>query len=283
VTTARGTTASGDLDGLRRELAGIGPLVVAFSGGADSSFVAWVATETLGADQVHCVTAVSPSLAPEELADCRALAAEWGLRFTEVHTGELADPAYSANDGSRCYHCKMSLLDALVPISEQENGSEGWSVVLGVNLDDLGDHRPGQQAASERGALFPLVSAGFTKADVRAWSKRLGLRTWDKPAAACLASRIPYGTPVTLGTLRSVAEAESGLRSLGFRQLRVRHYGDTARIEVPAEDLAMVVARRDEVADTVHRAGYRYVTLDLDGFRSGNLNAALVAASGAGQ
>ena len=283
MTAARGTTASGDLDALRRELAGIGPLVVAFSGGADSSFVAWVATEALGADQVHCVTAVSPSLAPEELADCRALAAEWGLRFTEVHTGELADPAYSANDGSRCYHCKVSLMDALVPISEQENGSEGSTVVLGVNLDDLGDHRPGQQAASERGALFPLVSAGFTKADVRAWSKQLGLRTWDKPATACLASRVPYGTPVTLGTLRSVAEAESGLRSLGFRQLRVRHYGDTARIEVPAEDLAMVVARRDEVAGTVHRAGYRYVTLDLDGFRSGNLNAALVAASGAGR
>lgn len=283
MTAARGTTASGDLDALRRELAGIGPLVVAFSGGADSSFVAWVATEVLGADQVHCVTAVSPSLAPEELGDCRALAAEWGLRFTEVHTGELADPAYSANDGSRCYHCKVSLMDALVPISEQENGSQGSPVVLGVNLDDLGDHRPGQQAASERGALFPLVSAGFTKADVRAWSKKLGLRTWDKPAAACLASRVPYGTPVTLGTLRSVAEAESGLRSLGFRQLRVRHYGDTARIEVPAEDLAMVVARRDEVAGTVHRAGYRYVTLDLDGFRSGNLNAALVAASGAGR
>ena len=283
MTAARGTTASGDLDALRRELAGIGPLVVAFSGGADSSFVAWVATEVLGADQVHCVTAVSPSLAPEELADCRALAAEWGLRLTEVHTGELADPAYSANDGSRCYHCKVSLMDALVPISEQENGSQGSTVVLGVNLDDLGDHRPGQQAASERGALFPLVSAGFTKADVRAWSKKLGLRTWDKPAAACLASRVPYGTPVTLGTLRSVAEAESGLRSLGFRQLRVRHYGDTARIEVPAEDLAMVVARRDEVAGTVHRAGYRYVTLDLDGFRSGNLNAALVAASGAGR
>ena len=283
MTAARGTTASGDLDALRRELAGIGPLVVAFSGGADSSFVAWVATEALGADKVHCVTAVSPSLAPEELGDCRALAAEWGLRFTEVHTGELADPAYSANDGSRCYHCKVSLMDALVPISEQENGSQGSTVVLGVNLDDLGDHRPGQQAASERGALFPLVSAGFTKADVRAWSKKLGLRTWDKPAAACLASRVPYGTPVTLGTLRSVAEAESGLRSLGFRQLRVRHYGDTARIEVPAEDLAMVVARRDEVAGTVHRAGYRYVTLDLDGFRSGNLNAALVAASGAGR
>jgi uncharacterized protein len=145
-------------------------------------------------------------------------------------------------------------------------------VVLGVNLDDLGDHRPGQLAAAERGALFPLVEAGFTKADVRSWSKRLGLRTWDKPAAACLASRVPYGTPVNLGTLRSVAEAESGLRSLGFRQLRVRHYGDSARIEVPAEDLAAAVARRLEVVRAVKRAGYRYVTLDLEGFRSGNLN-----------
>ncbi len=127
----------------------------------------------------------------------------------------------------------------------------------------------------EAGARFPLVEAGFTKADVRDWSRRLGLRTWDKPAAACLASRVPYGTPVTLGTLRSVAEAESGLRALGFAQLRVRHYGDTARIEVPAEDLAAVVARRREVSAAVHRAGYRYVTLDLDGFRSGNLNQAL--------
>jgi uncharacterized protein len=162
-----------------------------------------------------------------------------------------------------------------VPLAADEHGGRGATVVLGVNLDDLGDHRPGQLAATERGALFPLVQAGFTKAGVRSWSKRLGLRTWDKPAAACLASRVPYGTPVNLGTLRSVAEAESGLRSLGFRQLRVRHYGDTARIEVPPEDLARVVARRQEVAEAVHRAGYRYVTLDLDGFRSGNLNDAL--------
>ena len=144
-----------------------------------------------------------------------------------------------------------------------------------MNLDDLGDHRPGQAAAAERGAVFPLVTAGFTKADVRAWSRRLGLRTWDKPAAACLASRVPYGTRVTFATLDAVARAESGLRALGFRQLRVRHYGDTARIEVPAEDLAAVVARRDEVSAAVHAAGYRYVTLDLDGFRSGNLNDAL--------
>ena len=276
--------SEGDLEVLRASLRRIGPLVVAFSGGADSAFVAWVATEALGADRVLCVTAVSPSLAPEELADCRALAAEWGLRFAEVRTDELADPAYSANDGSRCYHCKTSLLEALAPLAGAENGGRGATVVLGVNLDDLGDHRPGQQAAAERGALFPLVDAGFTKESVRDWSKRLGLRTWDKPAAACLASRVPYGTPVNLGTLRSVAEAESGLRSLGFRQLRVRHYGDTARIEVPPEDLAAFVARREEVTSAVHRAGYRYVTLDLDGFRSGNLNdvlgdVALVSAS----
>jgi uncharacterized protein len=271
-----------DLDRLRAELLGIDPVVVAFSGGADSAFVAWVAQDTLGPDRVLCVTAVSPSLAPEERADCRALAAEWGLRHVEVETAELADPAYSANDGSRCYHCKVSLLEALGPWVAGGSGLPEASIVLGVNLDDLGDHRPGQQAAAERGALFPLVSAGFTKADVRAWSRELGLRTWDKPAAACLASRVPYGTPVTLGTLRSVADAESGLRALGFGQLRVRHYGDTARVEFPTADLAAVVARRDEVSAAVHRAGYRYVTVDLDGFRSGNLNDALAEPDPAG-
>ena len=268
--------SGGDLEGLRAACKRIGPMAVAFSGGADSAFLAWVATDTLGADQVRCVTAVSPSLAPEELADCRALAREWGLNFCEVETDELADPAYSANDGSRCFHCKSALMEALVPIA----AAAGATVVLGVNLDDLGDHRPGQQAALEGGARFPMVEADFTKADVREWSRQLGLRTWDKPAAACLSSRVPYGTPVTLGTLRSVSEAESALRALGFGQLRVRHYGDTARIEVPLEDLAALVTRRHEVSAAVHRAGYRYVTLDLDGFRSGNLNAAL--ADGAG-
>jgi uncharacterized protein len=260
---------AGSLALLRSELQQIGPLVVAFSGGADSAFLAWIATDTLGADQVRCVTAVSPSLAPEELADCRSLAGEWGLTYQEIETDELADPAYAVNDGSRCYYCKTSLMEALEPLGATA------SIALGVNVDDLDDHRPGQRAAAERGALFPLVTAGFTKSQVRASSQLLGLRTWDKPAAACLASRVPYGTPVTLGTLRSVAHAESKLRAMGFRHLRVRHHGGTARIEVPVEDLAAIVARREEVTDAVHEAGYRYVSLDLDGFRSGSLNEAL--------
>ncbi len=264
-----------DIDALRSEFRSLGDVVVAFSGGADSAFLARVATDTLGAGRVLCVTAVSPSLAPEEFDDCRALAAEWDLRHVEVTTDELADPSYAANDGSRCYHCKSSLMAALGPVIAA--AGSGATVVLGVNLDDLADHRPGQAAAAERGAVFPLVAAGFTKADVRAWSRRLGLRTWDKPAAACLASRVPYGTRVTFATLDSVARAESGLRALGFRQLRVRHYGDTARIEVPADELATVVEQRDAVCDAVHSAGYRYVTLDLDGFRSGNLNDSLGA------
>ncbi len=263
------------LGALRRELERIGPMIVAFSGGADSAFLAWVATDTLGAHRVRCVTAVSPSLAPDQLVDCRALAAEWSLSYTEVETGELADPDYAANDGSRCYHCKTSLLEALAAFDQEIDSGGPPTVVLGVNLDDLDDHRPGQRAASERGALFPLVTAGFTKEQVRSWSKSLGLRTWDKPAAACLASRVPYGTPVTADTLRIVAEAEAGLRELGFQHLRVRHYGDTARIEVPVEDMVGVVENRGAVSRAIRRAGYRYVTLDLDGFRSGNLNDAL--------
>jgi uncharacterized protein len=251
--------------GLRRH----GSVLVAFSGGADSALLAWLAHDTLGPERARAVTAVSPSLAPEEEADCAALAAEWGLAWEPVATDELANPAYRANDGQRCFHCKASLMEAL----ERRRGEA--TVVLGVNTDDLGDHRPGQAAAAAAGAAFPFVDAGLTKADVRAISRRLGLRTWDKPAAACLASRLPYGTPVTLGTLRSVAVAESGLRALGFRSLRVRHYGELARIEVPVDELPAVVSQRRQVLAAVRAAGYRYVTLDLDGLRSGNLNDAL--------
>jgi uncharacterized protein len=260
-----------DLTRLRARLEELAPVVVAFSGGADSAFLAWVANDTLGPDRSMAVTAVSPSLAGDELDDCRALSAEWGLRWEPVMTDELANPAYSVNDGQRCYYCKAELMDSLAPVIEESGGT----VVLGVNLDDLGDHRPGQQAASERGAMFPLVDAEFTKADVRAASRELGLRTWDKPAAACLASRVPYGTPVTLGVLDSVDRAEAGLRRLGFRQLRVRHYGDLARLEIEVDELEAAVHRRAEIVTVVRDAGYRYVTLDLEGFRSGNLNDAL--------
>jgi uncharacterized protein len=269
--TAPAVTESERLERLRDVLHRLDRVVVAFSGGADSAFLARLATDTLGPERALCVTAVSASLAPEELDDCRALAAEWGLRWREVATDEMADPAYRANDAERCYHCKSSLLDALVPLAT----AEGSTVVLGVNVDDLGDHRPGQRAAAERGARFPLVDSGYTKDDVRLASRRLGLRTWDKPAAACLASRLPYGTPVTIGTLTSVATAESGLRGLGFRQLRVRHYGDLARVELEVGEMARALELRDEIVTAVRAAGYAYVTLDLEGFRSGNLNAAL--------
>jgi pyridinium-3,5-biscarboxylic acid mononucleotide sulfurtransferase len=271
LTASTGQTAIASLDDLRDGLRALGRVVVAFSGGADSAFLAWMANDTLGSDRALAVTAVSPSLPAAERTESADLAAEWGLRWREVETDELADAAYTRNDADRCYWCKDALLRAAGPLAEAEEAT----VVLGVNVDDLGDHRPGQRAASERGAAFPLVDAGFTKADVRAWSQRLGLRTWDKPAAACLASRLPYGTPVTLGRLATVERAEAALRALGFRELRVRHYGGTARLEVPLDRLADVVALREAVVVAVQAAGYRYVTLDLEGLRSGNLNAAL--------
>jgi uncharacterized protein len=261
-----------DLDGklaaLELELRRLGRVVVAFSGGADSAFLAAVAHRTLGAAAAHAVTAVSPSLAGDEEDDCRRLAEEWGLRWTPVVTHEMERAAYRLNDTDRCFHCKAELMDVVAPIAV----TEGATVLLGVNLDDLGDHRPGQKAATEGGAEFPLVTAGFTKADVRAASQQLGLRTWDKPAMACLASRIPYGTEVSVSLLSQLDRAEAALRRLGFRELRVRHYGDTARLEVPLADLATVLDQRVEVVDAVRAQGYRYVTLDLEGFRSGNLN-----------
>lgn len=266
------TSATASLEAKIAELEAIlgdlGRVVVAFSGGADSAYLAVVAQRVLGNDSCLAVTAVSPSLAGSEENDCRALAQEWGLAWTPVDTDEMERAAYRANDVDRCYHCKAELMDVVAPIARSNEAT----VVLGVNVDDLSDHRPGQRAALERGAVFPMVQAGFTKADVREASRRLGLRTWDKPAAACLASRVPYGTPVSVEVLSRVDRAENVLRDLGFRQVRVRHYGETARVEVDEAELGRAISARREIVDGLRSAGYRYVTLDLEGFRSGNLN-----------
>lgn len=259
------------IDALEAILADLVSVVVAFSGGADSAFLAHVAHHALGGGAALAATAVSPSLAPDELADCRALAGEWGLRWEGLATEEIDDPRYVANDGDRCRWCKTALMDVLGPRAQ----ARGAVVVLGVNLDDLGDHRPGQAAAAAAGARFPLVEAGFTKAMVREASRARGLRTWDKPAAACLASRLPYGVPVTLGALDQVGRAEAALHRLGFAEVRVRHYDGTARVEVPIERLDHALAVRVEVVAAVRGAGYDRVTLDLEGLRSGNLNADL--------
>jgi len=269
-TPPAGVTAE-RLAALRGLLAEAAPVVVAFSGGVDSSLLAWVANDEVGPRRAHAVTAVSPSLAANERDGARRLAGSWGLHHSEVETDEMQRAAYRLNDADRCAHCKDALMDALAPMARAKQAT----VILGVNLDDLGDHRPGIAAARRRGARFPLVEAGFTKEAVRAAARWLGLEVWDKPAAPCLASRLPYGTPVSAPVLRTVGRAEEALAGLGYEELRVRHYDELARIEVPPDRLADVVADRAAVVAAVQAAGYRYVTLDLEGLRSGNLNAVL--------
>lgn len=247
-------------------------VVVAYSGGADSALLAFAAGRALGT-RALAVTAVSPSLAASERSAARAFAREHGLAHVEVCTDEIERPEYTANGRDRCYHCKSALFDALTPLAS----AMGAAVALGTNLDDLGDHRPGQRAAAERGVITPLVDAGLTKADVRAVSRELGLVTAEKPAAPCLASRVSYGDPVTPEVLARIEAAEAALRDLGFPVCRVRAHanGTLARIEVPRDQIARAGELRDHVDAAVRGAGFTFCSLDLSGFASGRLNALL--------
>jgi pyridinium-3,5-biscarboxylic acid mononucleotide sulfurtransferase len=244
--------------------------VVAFSGGADSSLVLAVAARALGPEHVVAATATSPTYLDEELTAAREVAAGLGVEHLVLETSEFDDPRFVENSQERCYWCKSGLLDALIEVA----GRRGARVVDGANADDAGDHRPGMRAAAERGVLQPLLAAGVTKTEVRRLARELGLPTWDAPQQACLASRIPYGDAITADKLAAVAAVERALHELGFRQCRARHHGDVARLEIEPGELQRALEMREEIARRVHAAGFTYVALDLDGFRTGSMNEA---------
>lgn len=252
-----------------------GELVVAFSGGVDSAFLLAVAANVLG-ERCHAVTAVSQTMARSEIADAKALAAELGLgdRHHVIESHELEVPGFADNPAHRCALCKTELMDIAGPVAARFGDAP---IALGTNLDDLGDVRPGIAAAKGRGAIMPLVEVQFTKADVRAASREIGLRTWDKPQLACLSSRFPYGTQITPDRLRRVDAFEDGLRALGFKQIRVRFHDTIARLEIEAGELPSIIPVREQIVALGKQLGFSYIALDLAGFRSGSLNEVLPA------
>lgn len=253
-------------------LRGYGSVLVGYSGGVDSVFLARIAVDTLGVENVLAVTGRSASL-PSWMEDTAAsVAARFGIPWLEVDTLEMEDPRYAANPSNRCYFCKSELWSRLRGIADER----GLRMVLdGANADDVGDHRPGAVAAGENGVASPLLEAGLGKAEIRAWSRELGLPTWDQPAAPCLASRLPYGFAVTPDRLRQIDVAESALRELGLRDFRVRHHDDTARLEVHPDEVGLAILNAAELVSRVRSAGFAHVLLDLEGYRRGSLNEAL--------
>ncbi len=254
-------------------LRGMGRVLVAYSGGTDSAYLAWAAKQALGANAV-AVTADSPSIPESHKKDAAALAVEFGIRHEVIPTFEFDNPDYSANNADRCFHCKDELFKRL---EEEAPRFGGAAIVYGVNVDDLGDYRPGQKAAKIHEVKAPLVEAGLTKAEIRELSRQAGLPTWDRPAAACLSSRIPYGTEVTPERIKTIETAEERVKELGFRQFRVRYHGELARVEIERSEMAGAfdLDMCDRLVALFKDLGFTYVTLDLKGYRQGAMNEVL--------